>query len=76
METLCGKILNNLSDLQYTNNRGIKAASDTPLYVINKNSIPAGNWFFEDSEDAAYMTDIEDQANLALAIADGIIGSI
>lgn len=79
LEILCGKILNNLSDLQYTNNRGIKATSDTPLYVIDKNNIPAvllEIGFLSDSDDIAYMKDIEGQANIARAIADGIMETI
>lgn len=79
MEILCAKILNNLSDLQYTNNRGVKATSDTPLYVIDKNNIPAillEIGFLSDSDDSAYMKDKEGQANIARAIADGIMETI
>lgn len=79
MEALCGKVLDNLSDLQYTNNRGIKSTFDTPLYVIDKNNIPAALFeigFLSDSDDAAYMTSAKGQAKIAEAIADGIMETV
>lgn len=51
---------------------------DTPLYIIDKNNIPAVLFeigFLSDSDDA-YMSSIEGQTRIAQAIADGIMETI
>lgn len=76
MEQLCAAMLSNLSDLNYTDDRGVKTTFDTPLYVIDQNNIPAmllEIGFLSDSDDAAYMTSSEGQKAIAQAIANAIM---
>ncbi|MEG0528314.1 MAG: N-acetylmuramoyl-L-alanine amidase [Longicatena sp.] len=73
------EISNNLTSLSYTQDRGLKSTSDSSLYVIDKNSVPAlllEIGFMSDSDDVAYMSSELGQANIAKAIADGIQASV
>lgn len=72
-------IEDNLMDLDYTENRGIKNTAESSLYVIDNNSVPAlllELGFITDSQDINYLTSTEGQKKVANAIAKGILTNL
>ena len=73
---LCESILDSLTALNYTMNRGVKTTDTSSLYVIDKNSIPAillEIGFLSDSDDAAYVSSSQGCEAIANAIYTSII---
>ena len=72
-------IEDNLMQLSYTQNRGIKSTNESSLYVIDKNSIPAmllELGFITDYQDVSYLTSQTGQENIANTIAEGILANL
>lgn len=79
MKTAASSISENLMNLSYTQNRGLKTTQERSLYVIDSNPVSAmliEVGFLTDSDDAAYMTSEHGQSQIAQAIADGIIENL
>lgn len=77
MVSMANSIHTYLSNLNYTQDRGLYDAHENPLYVLVNNNVPAlllEVGFITDSNDAWYMEN-EDEA-LSEAIANGIITSL
>lgn len=74
--SIAQQIHTNLAALHFSTDRGLKSTSESSLYVIDHNSVPAlllEVGFLSDEHDTWYLINEQDQ--LADAIAQGIIDS-
>ncbi len=74
---LSNSILKSLDTLNYSTNRGLQDANETPLYVVSKNTVPAiliEAGFITDSNDMNYIKNHTKE--LCIALADGIYNYI
>lgn len=68
-----------LRTLDYTNDRGLKDTAQSPLYVIDNNSVPsmlAELGFISDGDDFSYLCSENGQAQLAKALANSIAQNV
>lgn len=76
---LAQRIVNNLADLNYTVNRGVKDEKQFPLVVISRNNKPSvlvETGFITDQNDMNYIQTKSGKEKIAKEIADGILETL